>query len=130
GQGYSPRLFNEGEGHEKLAPLIRLTPHTARVLAQMMQRTISHGTARKSFRGYQKSLALRDAFLGGKTGSLNSKELHGHCDWFVGFAKKGEERLAVSVVIVNRNYWRIKSSAIARQIFEKALKPAAEIALR
>ena len=87
GKAYAPRIFPDGF-FQKYKPFIQIPSATSQALSLMMRRTITHGTARRSFRGYQHRKELKKAFMGGKTGSLSSKTLQGDCDWFVGFAKE------------------------------------------
>jgi len=118
----APTLFLKSFNEEKQDPFIDLDPSTARIIGLMMKRTITRGTARKTFRGWKRSRLLRGSFIGGKTGSLNCENFGGRCDWFIGFGKKGRSNIALSVVMVNRPIWHIKPPYVARKILENQFR--------
>lgn len=89
---------------------------TAFELKRMMQATIQRGTSKKSFRGF--SLDENGITVGGKTGSLTGDAPEGKYDWFVGFAEAAGRRVAVSALTINKQYWKVKSSYLARKAFE------------
>lgn len=91
---------------------------TAKSLSAIMEHTITQGTARKEFRDYNHHPVLSNLFIGAKTGSLTGYEPFGKYDWFVGFAQSSsnpKQKIAFASMIVNRKYWRVKSSRLARE---------------
>ena len=95
------------------------SPETAYELRTMMQETVTKGTSRKSFRGFFKG-QFKELQVGGKTGSLMDKSLKGKVDWFVGFAQAHGRKISVSVLTVNKQFWTVKSSYLARKAIETA----------
>lgn len=86
------------------------------VLDQMMQTTIKTGTARKSFRGYQKDKILSRLDIGGKTGSMGNKTHEIRYDWFVGFASEryGQSKVVVAVIVAHEKFIGIRACQYAR----------------
>lgn len=97
-----------------------MSANTAQNVAKMMERTITHGTSRKSFRHWNgRGLASRTALrAGGKTGSLDGDSPPGRYDWFIGFASEAKRSLAIAVLCVHGSVRGIKASLIARRAFE------------
>lgn len=95
---------------------------TARKLRDLMSETVEHGTSRKSFRELARVKQFSMVEAGGKTGSLNGTNPKGKTDWFVGYARLGTRMLALSIVTVNKNYWKVKSSYIAQRLIRKHFK--------
>ncbi|WP_232364024.1 penicillin-binding transpeptidase domain-containing protein [Desulforapulum autotrophicum] len=93
---------------------------TARAVRTMMSRTITQGTARKAFRGAQRDSTLSKLEIGGKTGSINSRDNTIRYDWFTGFAKEknGEKALALAVVVGHRKYIGTRASTYGKMIFK------------
>lgn len=87
---------------------------TALALAQMMERTVSSGTARTAFRERHRN-ALGTVTAAGKTGSLFGSKPFRDYSWFVGFAPADEPKVAVAVVVVNGLKWRVKAPYLARE---------------
>jgi cell division protein FtsI/penicillin-binding protein 2 len=94
---------------------------TARAVADMMQATISEGTGRITFRGYQNDEILGKLTVGGKTGSYGSNP---RFDWFVGFGadQKSQTAIAVSVVVSHKDYIGTKSGQYARMAIKQYFK--------
>jgi cell division protein FtsI/penicillin-binding protein 2 len=91
---------------------------TARSLAMIMEHTVTQGTARKEYRDYNHHPMLSKLFIGAKTGSLSGTAPAGKYDWFVGFAQASanpRQKIAFASMIVNRQFWRVKSAYIARE---------------
>lgn len=126
GRAVSPRLFQDEPTAEKREAFIEIPRTTAFGLATMMKRTITNGTARKAFRGYERNAILSSAEIGGKTGTLTSDELKGHCEWFVGFAKRESRNVALGIVVIERPRHPVKPSKIARSVFEASLRSFAQ----
>ena len=94
-----------------------LSTEQATALVRMMEETVTHGTARRFFRGS----ALRTA--AGKTGSLADKPPLPFRDytWFVGFAPRDNPRFAVAAVVVNDSRWRIHAPWLAGEALRLVL---------
>jgi cell division protein FtsI/penicillin-binding protein 2 len=99
-----------------------ITNVTAQKLRDLMNETIEHGTSRKSFKELTRAKKYSLVEAGGKTGSLNGNNPKGKTDWFVGYARLGSRMMAISVVTVNKNYWKVKSSYIAQRMIKKYFK--------
>lgn len=96
---------------------VTVDPSTAAEVRALMRETVKRGTSRGSFRRFFRgNLAGLD--VGGKTGSLTGVDPKGKYDWFVGFAQTGSRRIAVAALTVHKEYWRVKSSYLARRAFE------------
>lgn len=90
----------------------------ALVLTDMLERTVSSGTARRSFRERGRWV-LGDVKAAGKTGSLADKQPYKDYSWFVGFAPAEAPRIAVAAVVVNGLKWRIKAPYVARETMRR-----------
>jgi peptidoglycan glycosyltransferase len=95
-----------------------LSSEQATALVRMMEETVTHGTARRFFRGS----SLRTAV--GKTGSLADKPPLPYRDytWFVGFAPRDAPRVAVAAVVVNDLRWRIHAPWLAGEALRLVLQ--------
>ena len=97
-----------------------LTPQSAEDLRTLFLGTVTHGTARSSFRRSQ--YLLNKLEIGGKTGSITGGEPFGKRDWFVSYAKSLEDKtdkgISICVMIVNQKKWYIKSPLLAKNIME------------
>ena len=71
------------------------------------------------FKGFFKC-PFKELVVGGKTGSLNDKVLKGKVDWFVGFAHSHGRKISISVLTVNKQFWTVKASYLARKTIETA----------
>ena len=96
-----------------------IQPTTAKAIMAMMNKTITKGTARKSFKGLRKDETLSKLNIGGKTGSLYNREHTVKFDWFAGFCKEphGKEQIVVSVVVGHGKYIGTRASRFGRRIF-------------
>ena len=101
--------------------LAAIKPHTAETMVQLMQKTISKGTAKKTFRGASKDKTLSKLIIGGKTGSLYNREHSIKYDWFTGFGKdkKTKEMIALSVVVGHRKYIGTRAPSYAKMILKQ-----------
>lgn len=97
-------------------------PQSAGELRQLFNETVRSGTSRKAFRQTVRRSAFDDVEFGGKTGSLTGLNPVGKCDWFVGYARYGDQRIAVGALTVNEKKWRVKSSTLANLFFTHYLK--------
>lgn len=95
-----------------------LTEENAAVLTDMLERTVSEGTARRQFREKGRWV-LGNVKVAGKTGSLADRQPYKDYSWFVGFAPVEEPRIAVAAVVVNGMKWRIKAPWLARETMRK-----------
>ncbi len=96
-----------------------LSKKTAEDLSSMMEYTIKHGTARGAFRKMSRYFD-RTIKVGGKTGTITGGLPYGKHDWFVAYAKPQDEGkgkgISVSVMIVNKKKWYVKSASLAQEI--------------
>ncbi len=97
-----------------------IVPYSAQQMKLLMNETVMRGTSRKIFRGFGRQDT--EMQVGGKTGSLDGDKIKGRTDWFVGYASNEGRSIAVGIVTVHRKYWTVKSSYLARMIFEEALR--------
>ena len=100
-----------------------MSPEVAHAVKSLMRETILTGTSRTSFHGFFKG-KFSGIDVGGKTGHLTDKSLKGNIDWFVGFAQAHGRKIAVSVLTMNKKYWTVKSSFLARRAIETAFSHA------
>ena len=97
-------------------------PHSADELRELFTQTVKSGTSRRSFRQIVRGTRYEDIEFGGKTGSLTGTDPVGKVDWFVGYARFGDQRIAVAALTVNEKKWRVKSSMLANLFFEHYIK--------
>jgi membrane peptidoglycan carboxypeptidase len=83
----------------------------ARELADMLEETVTLGTARRTFR--ERGFRVQGAV--GKTGSLADHNPYRDYSWFVGFAPKNNPQVAVAAVVVNTAKWRIRATWLGRE---------------
>ncbi len=97
-----------------------ISPKTAATMQRLMKKTISGGTARKSFRGYSRDNVLSNLVIGGKTGSLSNRAHTIKYDWFTGFGqqKKTKETLIVAVVVGHGKYIGTRACAHAKNMLK------------
>ncbi len=88
-----------------------MSAEQAAALEEMLEQTVTAGTARKVFR----ERGFRVANAVGKTGSLADKKPFRDYTWFVGYAPKDNPRIAVAALIVNDPIWRIRATWLARE---------------
>ncbi|MCB0326730.1 MAG: hypothetical protein KDD52_03840 [Bdellovibrionales bacterium] len=91
---------------------------SAKSLQKMMRRTVESGTAKRSFRSLLEKKYFQNFELGGKTGSLTSKDPHGRNEWFVGYAGDQNNQIAFGMVITSEKYWKVKPAELARQVVQ------------
>ncbi len=94
-----------------------VSPATARELTRLMRRTVSHGTARKIFKRRDRDKVLSRLTIGGKTGSIDTRDHTARYDWFVGFADgpEPEDAIAVSVLVAHEKYIGRRAGEYARR---------------
>ncbi|MEM7448171.1 MAG: penicillin-binding transpeptidase domain-containing protein [Myxococcota bacterium] len=88
---------------------------TAQKTSRMMERTVTHGTARKAFHDRRGRPFLPGVRIAGKTGTLNGEHPYRGYTWWVGFAPAEAPEIAVAALVVNTPRWRIKASYVARE---------------
>jgi cell division protein FtsI/penicillin-binding protein 2 len=92
-----------------------MSPESAAEIRILMRETVRNGTSRKAFRPVVRKRQFDEVEMGGKTGSLTGLNPKGKCDWFVGYARYHDQRIAVAALTVNEKKWRVKSSQLASQ---------------
>ena len=88
---------------------------TAEKLRQMMQKTVTNGTARHAFYTRRGKAYLKDMVVGGKTGSLEGHDPQGDYSWFIGMAPLDDPEIAIAALVINRPVWQIKAPFVARE---------------
>ena len=83
---------------------------TAAEVGKMMQRTVTHGTAKKSFYDRRGLPFVPGVSIAGKTGSLSRSNPYRGYTWWVGFAPANDPQIALAALIVNEPVWQIKAS--------------------
>ena len=98
-----------------------MSPESAAALAGMMEKTVTHGTARKSFGSFSRDRVLSTLRIGGKTGSLSNREHTIKYDWFTGFAKEknGPRAITFSVVVGHGEYIGTRAASHARALIKQ-----------
>ena len=94
-----------------------MQPSAAREMRLLMQETVKRGSARNAFRKFYRG-PLTDIEVGGKTGSLTGWSPEGRHDWFVGYASLHDRKIAFAALTINKKYWTVKSSFVARKAIE------------
>ena len=105
-------LYRWKAGREQQA----MSAKAAMALSQMMETTITSGTARKAFRKYRQDKILSRLQIGGKTGSIDNPSHDVRYDWFVGFARErqGHGAVVVAVMVGHEKYIGIRATEYAR----------------
>ena len=107
-----------------------IMPKTAATMMQLLEKTITKGTARKSFRGASRDKILSKLVIGGKTGSLYNKKHTVKYDWFTGFGKLKKtnnlkvtrKKIALSIVVGHRKYIGTRATTYAKMILKQYFK--------
>ena len=107
---------------------LAITPETARNMQKLMSKTVSMGTARRSFGDFFKG-QYADVHVGGKTGTLSGGTLKGLNDWFVGYAYTDNRKLAFAVLNINLDKWKVKSHYLSRLMIEHYFDQTADVKL-
>lgn len=94
-----------------------MSPRAATELVEMMESTITSGTARKAFRKHEKDEVLSRLQIGGKTGSIDNSSHDVRFDWFIGFAKErhGSRKIVVAAMVGHEKFIGIRASDYARR---------------
>ena len=61
--------------------------------------------------------------MGGKTGSLTGTNPPGRYDWFVGFAERGNRKIAFATLCINKEKWYVRSTRLSRELLEFFFRP-------
>lgn len=93
-----------------------MSERAATALVDMMEETVTSGTARKAFRDYRKDKVLSALQIGGKTGSMGSDDPDVRYDLFVGFARErqGAGQIVVGVAVAHDKYIGKRAAEYAR----------------
>jgi cell division protein FtsI/penicillin-binding protein 2 len=107
--------------HTPAVSVSAMTPESAAALAGMMEKTVTQGTARKSFGSFSRDRVLSKLSIGGKTGSLSNREHTIKYDWFTGFAKEknGPRAITFSVVVGHGEYIGTRAASHARALIKQ-----------
>lgn len=101
---------------------VAVSPETAKALRTLMHDTVKIGTSRSVFRQLFRKKGYDDLDVGGKTGSLAGFSPKGKYDWFVGYARRGDRKIAVSALTINEEKWQVKSSYLAKEFIAHYFK--------
>ena len=97
-----------------------ISPAIAKMMRGMMETTVQKGTARNSFRKFNRK--LKDTIIvGGKTGSMTGGLPYGKRDWFTAYAAPKDDTgpgISICVMIINLKKWYVRSPFVANQIIE------------
>lgn len=88
---------------------------TARTVNEMMRRTVSEGTARRTFHDPAGQPFLPGIVVAGKTGTLSGANPYRGYTWWIGFAPADHPTIALAALVVNTPLWQIKASYAARE---------------
>lgn len=98
-----------------------IEPESAKEMRKLFEQTVVAGTSRAAFRQVIRHRAFDDVEFGGKTGSLTGRDPKGKCDWFVGYARWSDRKVAVAALTVNEDKWKVKSATLAQQYFTELI---------
>lgn len=98
-----------------------LTQPSAQELRIMMADTVKSGTSRKAFKRLLRTRGLESVEMGGKTGSLTGTDPRGKYDWFVGYSHGFGRKIAISVLTIHEELWRVKSAQVAAEFIGSAM---------
>ncbi len=98
-----------------------ISRHTAREVGEMMELTVTDGTARRTFHDPAGNAFIPGVRIAGKTGTLSGTDPYRGYTWWVGFAPADAPTIAVAALVVNTPRWRIKASYLAREALRNYL---------
>ncbi len=106
--------------HKKRYLASAIGPESASAIVRLMEKTVSQGTAKKSFGMISRDKTLANLVIGGKTGSLSNREHTIKYDWFTGFGKEktGDRAIVVSIVVGHGKYIGTRATSHARSILQ------------
>lgn len=96
-----------------------IAPETVVEMRTLMRETVTSGSARRHFRGFDRE----GVEVGGKTGTLTGARPAGRNEWFVGYAERGDDRIAFASLTVSKEKWRVKPAYVARRFLEAYYEP-------
>lgn len=107
--------------HTPSRSVTAMTPKSAAAMMGLMEKTVLHGTARKSFGSFSRDNVLSKLTIGGKTGSLSNREHTIKYDWFTGFAKEknGPRAITFSVMVGHGKYIGTRAASHARSLIKQ-----------
>lgn len=97
-----------------------INKEVANDVKELMETTVTRGTARRQFRYMRRSVKNKLA-IGGKTGSITGGFPHGKRDWFTAFAhprEGGDKGISLCVMNINFDKWYVKSTKMAQEIIQ------------
>lgn len=97
-----------------------IAPATVDEMRTLMRETVQSGSAQRYFRAFP----YPDVDIGGKTGSLSGDRPEGRNEWFIGYAQRGDDRIAFASLTVSKDKWRVKPAYVARRFLERYFEPA------
>jgi penicillin-binding protein A len=122
GQQPVPRIIESINGKPFVAakPKRVLPEQVAKTVASMMQETCNSGSAARTFRG-------RNVTVAGKTGTLTTNTpFYMEHSWFVGFAPTDKPEVVVSVLLGNPESWWLRGHEAARRMIDRATRREAD----
>jgi cell division protein FtsI/penicillin-binding protein 2 len=91
---------------------------TADSVLEMMETTVSQGTARRYFSRWQKS-DLGNIRVAAKTGTLRGPDPEGVYHWFIAAAPLRQPEIAVSCLVIDPGTARVGATALCREMMEQ-----------
>lgn len=92
-------------------------PQTSQEILEMMEATVTNGTARKHFR--LASPQLRSIPVAAKTGTLSGKNPKGVYHWFTAVAPTDKPTIAISTLVIDSGRARINGAGLGKKFLEK-----------
>lgn len=120
--GYHVEPFIVSETKTQKRPVV--SSEVAALVAEMMTKTTTSGTARKGFRDRRGRSYFRNIEVAGKTGTLTGRNPYKQYSWFTGFAPAHQPEYVVAVLLANPQKWQLKAHTAARKVLQKAFELA------
>jgi peptidoglycan glycosyltransferase len=95
-----------------------MSPATASILLDMMEKTTTIGTSRTAFNGNRGRL-MPNISVAAKTGTLRGSKPEGINNWFVAAAPVENPKIAVAVIVVHEGGYNVKASQLGRMVIQK-----------
>ena len=93
-----------------------IRPETAKQLLEMMEATVTSGTARRQFR---RSKILKKVRIAAKTGTLSGDSPKGRYHWLIAAAPAEAPEIALAAVVIDPGKAKINGTAVARLVLEE-----------